>query len=90
MDPEYVRRYQAAFGAAPEKPYLEFFIPERFRTAELLYAIYGPIWRLEHDVIWPDMARLLRRRASGVTLSSSAYSAEVAFCALSRSSVPCP
>ena len=60
MDPEYVRRYQTAFGAAPEKPYLEFFIPERFRTAELLYAVYGPIWRLEHDVIWPEMARLLQ------------------------------
>jgi hypothetical protein len=65
MDPEYVRRYQAAFGAAPEKPYLEFFIPERFRTAELLYAIYGPIWRLEHDVIWPDMARLLKEEHQG-------------------------
>ena len=49
-----------AFGAAPEKPYLAAFIPERFRTAELLYAVYGPIWRLERDVIWPDMARLLQ------------------------------
>ena len=33
MDPEYVRQCQTAFGAAPEKPYLELFIPERFRTA---------------------------------------------------------
>ena len=51
MDPEYVRQCQTAFGAAPEKPYLELFIPERFRTRELLDAVYGPIWRLEFDVI---------------------------------------
>jgi hypothetical protein len=59
MDPEYVRQSQTVFGAAPEKPYLELFILERFRTAELLYAVYGPIWRLERVVIWLDMARLL-------------------------------
>jgi hypothetical protein len=60
MDPEYVLKCQTAFGAAPEKPYLELFIPERFRTAELLYAVYGPIWQLERDVIWPNLARMLQ------------------------------
>lgn len=61
MDPEYMAKSQAAFKQAPEKPLLELFIPEEFRTTELMHAIQSPIWRLETDVVWPRMAELLRR-----------------------------
>jgi len=61
MDPEYVQRCQSAFAVLPDKPFFELFIPEQFQTTELLHAIQSPIWRLEHDVIWPHMAYLLQQ-----------------------------
>jgi len=61
MDPRYVERCQRVFGVAPDKPRLELYIPEQFGTTDLLNGVYGPIWRLEYDVVWPLMAETLRR-----------------------------
>ena len=63
-DPDYVESCRKTFGTPPDKPALELFIPEEFRTRELLDAVNGPIWRLEYEVVWPRLADLLQQ--SGV------------------------
>lgn len=60
MNAAYVAKSQAVFGQPPDKPLFELFIPEEFRTTELVHAIQAPLWRLETDVIWPRLAELLR------------------------------
>ncbi|MEZ5288466.1 MAG: TylF/MycF/NovP-related O-methyltransferase [Vicinamibacterales bacterium] len=59
-DPEYVRQCQRAFGAEPETPYFELFIPRQHLTGEIAMAVQRPIWELENTVIWPQMAALLQ------------------------------
>jgi len=63
MDPEYAEKCRKVFGRTPDKPSLELFIPDEFRTPELVEAICGPIWRLEYERIWPHVAELLRRNS---------------------------
>jgi Macrocin-O-methyltransferase (TylF) len=74
LDPEYAHRYQRAFGVPPERPFFELFIPEQFRKKNLLQATQSPIWRLERDVIWPQMANLLQRdRITGDLVEFGVY-----------------
>jgi len=74
LDPEYAQRYQRAFGVPPERPFFELFIPEQFRKKDLLQATQSPIWRLERDVIWPQMANLLQRdRITGDLVEFGVY-----------------
>lgn len=59
MDPGYVAKCRTTLGEAPEKPFVELFIPEEFRSRELIHAVKGPLWELEREVIWPRMAEQL-------------------------------
>lgn len=59
-EPLYEERYRRVFRTRPAQPVFELFIPREFRTSELLDTVRAPIWQLEHDVIWPLMARLIK------------------------------
>lgn len=63
-DPEYDACCRRVFGAGPDTPCFELYIPRQYRTPDLLQAVQMPIWLLENNVIWPLMAEMLR--ADGV------------------------
>ena len=46
MDPDYVSKCQDAFRQPPDKPALELFIPEEFRSPKLLRGVQDAMWRL--------------------------------------------
>jgi hypothetical protein len=58
-DPDYVQACESVFGAPPDKPYFELFIPVEYREHKLLSDVQRPIWTLETDVIWPKIASIL-------------------------------
>jgi len=60
VDSLYAEKCIEIFGAPPEQPRLELFIPEEHRTQDLLNAVRYAIWALEWNVIWPHLAELLR------------------------------
>jgi hypothetical protein len=58
-DPEYVQACESVFGAPPDEPFFELFLPSEYRDRKLLLDVKRPIWTLEADVIWPKIASML-------------------------------
>jgi len=53
VDPTYAEKCIKIFGAPPERLLLELFLPEEYRTSDLIGAACSPIWELQRNVIWP-------------------------------------
>jgi hypothetical protein len=60
-DPDYAAKSERVFGKPPDAPFLELYVPEEFRSMELLGQVLDAVWRLEREVIWARMAQLLHR-----------------------------